>query len=81
MADPEYREKHQASHRVANMTPEQREKRRARDARYAATAKRWAAWRRYNLRGERERIQSELDDLHREEMEWLTKLDTTTQTR
>jgi hypothetical protein len=66
---------------VANITPEMKEARRWRDFRYRATTDGWATNRRNRLRGERERIHQELNDLYREEVECLRSLAIATQTK
>jgi hypothetical protein len=80
-ADPAFREHRNAAKRVANITPEMKEARRWRDFRYRATTDGWATNRRNRLRGERERIHQELNDLYREEVECLRSLAIATQTK
>jgi hypothetical protein len=80
--DPGYREKQSAYHRERYRTePEYRKRGRVYRRKYEASAKGWATTRKYALRGERERIQQQLEDLRREEAECLKSLATAMQTK
>jgi hypothetical protein len=79
--DAAFREHRNAGKRVGNMTPTMQEARRRRDLRYRSSYAGWVTHRAHQLRGARDRIREQLDDLHREEAECLRFLAGETRTK